>query len=409
MERVHFTKAAIEALPDPSTGAVSYQDKTIGALYLRISSTGAKTWSVFKWSRAQRRPHRVALGPYPSVGVDLARRRATETIAAIDQGRDLAAEKRKVFNVPTLGELSIDYASRLKALGRRHPHYLHDIVRLSFPDWLSRRVNDLAQREVSKRHDDVALERGIVAAARAIKALRTLLRYAEVDLGVDVRNVARSVRVQDSKPRGRYLSSAEEKKLLTVLDAESQLVQDYFHLLLLTGARRDNVAGMRWADVNLDEETWTIPSNAAKAGSAIMVPLLPEAVAILMQRKKDCGSAQWVFPSRGKRGRLGEVWFMFRRLKARAALLDLGMDWCTPEPVPLLATVPAETSEGKGLGDLTVHDLRRTVAVKLVSAGASLPVVAAALGHKNLKTTQQVYALATQLDVRAAMERMACK
>ena len=405
MERVHFTKASIEALPVPQTGAVSYHDKSVSALYLRISATGARTWGVFKWSRAQRRPHRVALGPYPSIGVDLARRKATEAVAAIDQGRDLAAEKRKVYSMPTLGELSTDYAARLKAIGRRHPQYLHDIIRLSFPDWLNRRVNDLSQREVSKRHDEVALKRGNVAASRAIKGLRTLFRYAEVDLGLDIRNVARSVRVQDSKPRGRFLSKAEEQKLMTVLEAESQLVKDYIHLLLLTGARRDNVAGMRWADVNLDEAIWTIPSKVAKAGSAIVVPLLPDAIVILNRRKDECGSAQWVFPSRGKKGRLGEVWFMFRRLKARAALLDLGMDWRTPEPVPLLATVAA-AAEGKGFADLTVHDLRRTVAVKLVSAGASLPVVAAALGHKNLKTTQQVYALATQLDVRAAMERM---
>ena len=34
-----------------------------------------------------------------------------------------------------------------------------------------------------------------------------------------------------------------------------------------------------------------------------------------------------------------------------------------------------------------------------------LPVIGAALGHRNLKTTQQVYALATREDVRAAMER----
>lgn len=406
MKRVHFTKASIEALPTPATGAACYHDETVRGLFLRVSSTGARTWGVFKWNRLQRRPQRISLGPFPSVSVDMARRRAVELVAALDQGRDPVAEKQASFAVPTLGELSADYSKRLLAIGRRYPNYLHDTICLSFRDWLPRRVNAITQREISARHDEIALKRGKVAASRAVKALRTLYRYAEVDLGVEVRNMARSVRVQDSKSRSRYMSSDEERKLRTVLVAESELVQDYVKLLLLTGARRDNVAGMRWADVSFSDATWTIPGALAKSGSAIVVPLLAEAVEILARRQQTCGSAEFVFPSRGKKKRLVEVWYLFERVKARAALLDLGLDWRESDPRALLATVESSRVEGKGLGGLTVHDLRRTVAVRLVSAGASLPVVAAALGHKNLKTTQQVYALATQQDVRAAMERM---
>ena len=405
MNRTHLTKAAIAALPSPAEGSVSYQDATVRALYLRCSATGARTWNVFKWSRAQRKPLRVSLGPYPSIGVDLARRKATEIATAIDQGRDPVDEKRETFAVPTLGSLSADYAQRLRAMGRRHPQYLHQIVCLGFSDWLSRRANTITQREVSARHDEIALQRGTVAASRAVKALRTLFRYAEIDLGLELRNVGRSVRIQDSKPRGRWMSIDEERKLHTVLEAESELAKDYVNLLLLTGARRDNVAGMRWADVDLNSASWTIPAAAAKAGSAMQVPLLDQTVSILKRRKATCGSTEFVFPSRGKTKRLVEVWYLFERIKARAALLDLGMDWRVADPKALLATVDEQLREGKGLVGLTIHDLRRTVAVKLVSAGASLPVVAAALGHKNLKTTQQVYALATQLDVRAALQR----
>lgn len=97
MNRTHLTKAAIAALPVPTEDSVSYQDATVSALYLRCSATGARTWNVFKWSRAQRKPLRVSLGPYPSIGVDLARRKALEIATAIDQGRDPVAEKRETF------------------------------------------------------------------------------------------------------------------------------------------------------------------------------------------------------------------------------------------------------------------------------------------------------------------------
>lgn len=407
MKRTHLTKASIEAIPLPATGAISLQDDTARGLYLRISATGARTWSVFKWNRALRKPQRVALGPYPSIGVDYARRKATEVIAALEQGRDLAAEKREKFAMPTLGEISAAYALRLKAIGRRHPNYLHNTVRLSYSDWLNRRINTITQREVSERHDHIALNRGVVAASRGVKALRTLFIHAEIDLALDVKNVARPVRVQDSKVRSRYLSPDEERKLLTVITAEPLHVQDYVKLLLLTGARRDNVAGMRWCDICWKANTWTIKAAFAKAGNDIMIPLLPEAVTLLEERQRTCGSSVYAFPSRGKTGRLVELWAMFYRVKARAILFDLGLDWHVEKPQEVIATLPPKEIAGKGIGNVTIHDLRRTVAVKLVSSGASLPVIAAALGHKNLKTTQQVYALATQPDVRKAMERMA--
>jgi integrase len=405
MAKLNLTKAQIESLPIPATGAMSYQDTQVRGLYLRVSASGVRTWNVFKWSRALRRPMRLSLGPYPSVSTDQARRRATEVVVALDQGRDPSAEKKARFAVPTLGELSRSYAGRLQATKHRHSGYLHSLVLLSFEDWLARRVNTLTQREISERHDLIAERRGPVAAARAVKALRTLFNYADRDLGISLKNVARSIRVRDSRPRGRYMSRDEEFKLLTVLQAESQDVQDFVRLLMLTGARRDNVAAMRWVDVDWREAVWRIPNEMAKAGEAIEVPLVPEAHEIVQRRKDVHEATGFCFPSRGKKGRLVEVWYMWRRLRARAILLDLGLDWRLPKPMAAVQNVPESKSREMGLRDLTIHDLRRTLAVRMVSAGASLPVVAAALGHRNLKTTQQVYALATQSDVRAALER----
>lgn len=404
MKKLNFTKACIDSLSVPNIGAVSFQDAKVQGLNLRVSATGSRTWNVFKWSRAHRRPMRVSLGPYPSVNVDQARRKALEIVTALDQGRDLVAEKQKRFDIPTLGEVSTGYAARLKATKHRHPHYLHSIVLLSFRDWLNRRIDTITQREISERHDAVARDRGTVAAARAVKALRTLFSHIERDLGLEVRNVARAVRVKDCAARGRYLSAEEEHKLLTVIEAEPQFVRDYVRLLMLTGARRDNASGFRWTDVNWPARTWTIPAESAKAGSPITIPLVPEALEILKRRFSTVGG-KYCFPSRGKRGRLYEVWYMFARIKARAVLLDAGLNWRTAKPIEDVEGLGIEGREGLGLRDLRLHDLRRTLAVRMVGAGASLPVIAAALGHRNLKTTQQVYALATPADVRDAMEK----
>ena len=139
MNRLNFTKASIDALPLPDVGAVTYGDAKVQPLNLRVSSTGARTWNVLKWNRVTRRPKRISIGPYPSVGVEMARRRAQEIIAALDQGRDPVAEREAKFGYPTLGELSESYSKRLTVMGARRPDYLDYLVRLGLKDWMNRR------------------------------------------------------------------------------------------------------------------------------------------------------------------------------------------------------------------------------------------------------------------------------
>ena len=62
------------------------------------------------------------------------------------------------------------------------------------------------------------------------------------------------------------------------LDAEGWPFGDAFKLLLLTGQRRDEVTGMRWREVNLDAQTWTIAKDRCKNGKAHTIDLCPEAL-----------------------------------------------------------------------------------------------------------------------------------
>jgi integrase len=51
--------------------------------------------------------------------------------------------------------------------------------------------------------------------------------------------------------------------------------------LLLTGQRRDEVAGMRWREIDLKAKLWTIPEERFKSGVSHQVPLVPDMIAIL--------------------------------------------------------------------------------------------------------------------------------
>jgi len=135
--------------------------------------------------------------------------------------------------------------------------------------------------ELAAEHNKIAGARGRVAAATAIKLMRTLLRYAE-DLDLVMRNVAKKVRISGSRPRDVWLKPEVLKLFFRVLATMPQDAQDYFKLLLLTAARRSAVASMRWKD--LSPGVWTIPEQSSKTQRVIEVPLVGAAVEILKRR-----------------------------------------------------------------------------------------------------------------------------
>jgi integrase len=360
--KLRFTEARVRELA-PGT----YADEVEHGLVLYVSST-AKTWGLYKWSPVDRRPIRKSLGRYPLVSVEEARKKAKTLSLKILDGVSLARPERV-----TLKYVMDRYEARNKARGDRHPGWLTDTVLLGFKDWLERDLSEITRADLADRHDLIATQRGRVAAARAVKAMRSLYKYAdELDLYVG-RNPAKAVRVKDSQPRKRYYGDDELASFDKALDdpSHAEWVAPYFRLLVETGARRSNVASMRWSNVDLKNAVWRIPAADFKTGTDSEVYLTERAVAILKARKEG-STSEWVFPSaKSAAGHLREPWFAFSQVLKLA-----------------------------GLEGTTIHDLRRTKGVRLVEKGAPITVVAAILGHRNPATTARVYGHATPAAIR---------
>jgi integrase len=120
-------------------------------------------------------------------------------------------------------------------------------------------------------------------------------------------------------------------------------------MLLLTGAREGEVAGLRWDELSDDGATWTIPAKRAKNGVASIVPLSPQARAII-EAASRYASNDLCFP--GERG----VFKGWDRAKGR---LD----------------------DASGVRDWRIHDIRRSVATNLQKLGVRLEVTEAVLNH----------------------------
>ena len=120
-------------------------------------------------------------------------------------------------------------------------------------------------------------------------------------------------------------------------------------MLMLTGQRRGEVAGMTWDELAPDLSTWTIPGVRTKNGVAHIVPLSRQAQAILRGCPQFDDSAL-VFP--GLKG-----------------------------PFNGFAKAKASLDRASGVQDWHLHDLRRTVATGLQRLGVRLEVTEAVLNH----------------------------
>ena len=84
--------AYLRTVRPPETGRLEIWDTRTNGLVIRITPTGAMTWSV-RARTADGKKTRPALGTWPALGVAAARKAATAALAAIQGGKDLVAEK----------------------------------------------------------------------------------------------------------------------------------------------------------------------------------------------------------------------------------------------------------------------------------------------------------------------------
>ena len=219
------------------------------------------------------------------------------------------------------------------------------------------------------------------ATANAVVAtLSRMFSMAEtLGLAPESGNPCRFVVKYRERKRERFLSDEEFERLGRVLkemEAEGRLsvhAVAALRLLMLTGCRRNEIAMLRWTDVDLDAGELSLAD--AKTG-ARTVTLSPAAVDVLKDVPRVAGNP-WVIagPRPGTRiTNLSEQW---RRVRTRAALEDVRL-----------------------------HDLRHSWASRALALGESLPMIARLLGHSQIETTAR-YAHLARDSVHDAAARIA--
>lgn len=362
-----LTAAAVERLKPPATGQVEHFDLGFPGLSLRIGYGGSRAWSYVY--RAHGKQRRLTIGSYPAMGLAEAREAWRTAKAAVERGEDPAAAKaearrREPDTVRSVGEQFITkYAvprnRTADEVSRMFEQHL-------YPRLGTVRIETVTRRDILDLLDSIEAKSSGARANRVLANVRRLFAWA-VERGIiEASPVANIKAPGQERARDRVLTDDELRAFLKACEVMGEPFGQACRLLLLTGQRRDEVAALPWAELDLPGAVWHLPAARTKNKRASDVPLAEQAVAILdgLMRRSPL-----VFPAAFSRDGHSEPRPVsgFGRAKKRLDELMLAeLRKADPE-----ATLPA----------WTLHDLRRTAASGMARLGVGVHVVERLLNH----------------------------
>lgn len=236
--------------------------------------------------------------------------------------------------------------------GRTRPGPLYPLMALP--------LVEITEDALTRWYEGEALA-GKHQAARALMMFRGFLRWcsarAEYRAMVD-RDAGKAAAIVESLPRNTRRTDALEAAQVPgwwagVDQLGNRTASVYLRALLLTGARREEMAALRWQDVDFQWRKLTIADKVEASRTIPLTPYLAQLLATLPR------AGQFVFSSASKSGRITD---------ARAS--------------------HAQALQSASIEGLTIHGLRRSFSLLGEAAGAPAGAIAQVMGHKPSATAE---------------------
>ncbi|MEP0324578.1 tyrosine-type recombinase/integrase [Bauldia litoralis] len=317
-------------------------------------------------------PVRRALGEYPAMSLEAARAKASQWLELIKQGRDPkdverdAREAEQADRANSFEAVSRQFVSRYLQPKNRSWKESARQLGLKPTDeggltiipgglvekWAGRKISDIRKSEVIAVLDGIVDRGKPIMANRVLAVLRKMFNWAVSRSVIDTSPCTGIQAPAAEVSRDRVLTDDELKAVWCAADDLGYPFGPLVQLLILTGQRRDEVAGMTWDELDIENRTWKLPRGRVKNDNGHEVPLSEEAIAVLEEVPRVKGSS-FVFSTTGRTAVSG-----FTRAKDR---LDIA----------------------SGVPEWRLHDLRRTATTGMARLGIAVHVAEAVLNHKS--------------------------
>jgi integrase len=364
-----LTDKTLKGLKSPASGQIDIWDDVLPSFGVRIGKTGRK--SFFVGTRIKGKYQRITLKPaYPELGLAAARIKA-RIIIADAQGGVGPELKQKREEKGTFGAVAAAFMEDFA-----HSHRTRDEMQrkidVDLAEWHSIQITDIARKDI-KELIRLKARTAPIAANRLLSLITKIFNWALKEELIEASPAMQIDRPGQETERERSLSADEIRTVWGAFDQLGYPWGPLFKMLLVTGQRRGEVAGLKWSEITA--EGWRLPGERAKKGKGHLVPLSTLAKEIL-EGVPQIGDL--VFRSYTDTPLQG--WS--RTMKRLQKLCGPMVDW-------------------------HLHDLRRTFATHLRSLGVDRLIVSKLLNHAEAGVTKTYDRYSADPEKTAAMERWA--
>lgn len=423
-----LTDASIAALPSAPKGTLKeIGDDLVSGLTVRVSDKGTKTFVLIARFPGTSNPTRRAIGRYPTISLKEAREEAKNWLLLLKKGIDPKDELERVRvensrkRENTFAAVVEDYLKDIPTRTRnRHAEQdareiRRELIERKDKDGKTVWANPWAKRPIADVTDaDIAELIGEIRDRPApgmayntwghVKAIFSWAMWPERRQGYRLS----ANPTQHLQPKHFKLSKAVSVRVLNDDEIRAYWAAastipyplgPFYKLLLLTGQRKNEVAGVRWPEISHNRCLWTVPPERFKSGQSHIVPLCEDAIALLNSLPRfsgeDAGDCLFsaISGNRANNGQKPINGFS----KAKGAL-DTAMLKVLRDRDPA-ATLPP----------WVFHDVRRTVRTRLSALRVNSDVAEMVIGHGKTGLRRVYDQHEFEPEMREALERWAAE
>ncbi len=365
-----LTDRIVKDAPAPPAGQILLYDDHKDAprgFGLRITAGGTRSF-ILRYRGTNGKDRRMTIGEYPTWSLAAARKQADEYRRQVNNGSDILEDRRIARTVPTVSEV-LDRFHKAHLAGLKSGKAIRACLdRYLVPAMGKRKLRDIRRRDVIAMVEDCARDHPRQAAL-LLGYTKLLFAWAE-DREIIEANPAATLKPMKidkrmaPKARQRVLDDEEIRALWTRAEESGlhRMTAFALKMILITGQRPGEVAGMRWEEIQGD--TWMIPAARRKTDTPHSVPLTDSALKILETAKDEAAR-------------------LSKRRKGKAAGYVFEARPGAPITGPALCKAVERYADALGNKSprWAPHDLRRTCRTGLAACGVAEVIAERVIGH----------------------------
>ena len=297
-------------------------DALLPGFGIRVAPSGLKTWIVFGREGARRT--RASLGRYPATSLSDAREAAVAALRSMHLGTYHSDR-----NTASYEHVLEDWYSREQRKNKSFKEVERVMTAFVTPKLKGKEISEVERRHLISIIDAVA-DNGTPTQAARLRSYISRFFAWSVERGIiDVNPAISLPKVLIEQSRDRVLSNEEITNIWKASNSLSPQFRAIIRLLILTGQRKSEVSGMKWLEVDFNENVWILPSDRTKNSKPHLVHLSNLAISELSHTAK---TSELVFTTTGR------------------------------TPVSGFSNVKKKIDQQSGVTNWRIHDLRRTFA-----------------------------------------------